>query len=146
METGSRIRLILWKAHKAVEAVDLASIAATGLGLSDFAVLEALLHKGPLPVNIIGDKVLLTSGSISSAVDRLARKQLVKRKQDTSDGRVFHVHLTAEGRKLIETAFSDHEKNLESVAAILNGQERKELIRLLKKLGSHAKKIKIKCN
>jgi MarR family 2-MHQ and catechol resistance regulon transcriptional repressor len=146
METGSRIRLILWKAHKAVEAVDRASIASTGLGLSDFAVLEALFHKGPLPVNVIGDKVLLTSGSISSAVDRLERRQLVERKQDSGDGRVFHVHLTAKGKKLIKTAFSSHKKNLDSVATSLNGPERSELVRLLKKLGIHAKKVKIKSN
>lgn len=112
METGPRIRLILWKAHKAVEAVDRAGIASTGLGLSGFAVLEALRHKGPLPVNVIGDKVLLTSGAISSAVDRLERRQLVERKRDSGDRRVFHVHLTATGKKLIKKAFCRHKKTL----------------------------------
>jgi len=135
---GPHIRLVLWKAHKAVEAVDKASIEATGLGLSDFAVLEALLHKGPLPVNIIGKKVLLTSGSISTAVDRLSRKGLVQRRRDPEDRRVFQVHLTESGRRVIEAAYAGHSRNLEAVADVLTANERSTLIRLLKKLGRHA--------
>ncbi len=135
---GPHIRLLLWKAHKAVETIDKASIAATGLGLSDFAVLEAILHKGPMPVNTIGKKVLLTSGSISTAVDRLTQKGLVRRGRDPSDGRVFLVHLTGRGREMIEEAFGRHSQNLESVAGVLDPEERKTLVRLLKKLGRHA--------
>jgi len=56
METGSHIRLVLWKSNKAVEKVDKESIAQTGLGLSDFSIMEPLLHKGPLPINQIGEK------------------------------------------------------------------------------------------
>ena len=79
MQTGSHIRLVLWKAAKAVEKVDRESIDRTGLGLSDFTILEALLHKGPLTINQIGQKVLLTSGSMTAAVNRLERKGLVQR-------------------------------------------------------------------
>jgi len=139
METnGPHIRLVLWKAHKAVETVDKASIAATGLCLSDFAVLEATLHKGPMPVNTIGKKVLLTSGSISTAVDRLAKKGLVQRLQDPSDGRVYLVHLTGEGRRMIEEAYRMHSRNLERATDVLDDEERKTLVVLLKKLGRHA--------
>ncbi|MGD8368299.1 MAG: MarR family transcriptional regulator [Desulfobacterales bacterium] len=135
---GPHIRLLLWKANKAVETIDKASIAATGLGLSDFAVLEALLHKGPLPVNTIGKKVLLTSGSISTAVNRLANKGLVRRRRDPADGRVFLVHLTERGRMMIEKAYRRHSRNLEATAGVLDPEERKTLVRLLKKLGRHA--------
>src|SRR5258708_26039380 len=76
---GVHVRLILWKAERAMEAVDRRSIEKLGLGLSDFAVLEMLLHKGPQPVNTIGAKVLLTSGSITAAVDRLEARGLVRR-------------------------------------------------------------------
>jgi MarR family 2-MHQ and catechol resistance regulon transcriptional repressor len=138
METGAHIRLVLWKAHKAVEALDRASIAATGLGWSDFAVLEALLHKGPLPVNTLGKKVLLTSGSITTAVDRLEAQRLVLRKQDPDDGRVFHVHLTARGRRLIRGAFEAHAKRLDRLAGALSPSERIVLVHLLKKLGKRA--------
>jgi MarR family 2-MHQ and catechol resistance regulon transcriptional repressor len=138
MENGSHIRLVLWKAYKAVESVDRMSIAATGLCLSDFAVLELLLHKGPQPVSVIGEKVLLTSGSITAAIDRLQRKGYVRRRRDPNDGRVFRVRLTVEGRKLIEKAYAEHAGNLDQVAGVLTPSERGELVRLAKKLGYHA--------
>ena len=94
METGAHIRLILWRAAKVVEKVDGASIAGTGLGPTDFAIMEALLHKGPLPINVIGEKVLLTSGSMTAAINRLEKSALVKCIQDPADGRCFYVHLT----------------------------------------------------
>jgi MarR family transcriptional regulator, 2-MHQ and catechol-resistance regulon repressor len=138
METGSRIRLILWKAAKAVEKVDRASIAETELGLTDFAILEALLHKGPLTINAIGEKVLLTSGSMTAAINRLKKKGWVRRVQDPADGRCVHVHLTEDGRRIIEKAYALHQKNLERVAEVLNPDERDELVRLLKQIGVHA--------
>ena len=141
MATGSHIRLVLWKAAKAIEEVDKASIAQTGLGLSDFTIMEALLHKGPLPINQIGEKVLLTSGSMTAAVNRLERKGLVTRTQDPSDGRCFYVHLTKKGRQTIKTAYADHEKNLEKIAGVLSDSERKELARLLKKIGLFAESL-----
>ena len=143
METGPHIRLVLWKAAKAVKKVDKASIAQTGLGLSDFAIMEALLHKGPLPINQIGEKVLLTSGSMTAAINRLEKGGLVKRVQNPSDGRYFHVHLTKSGRKIIKEAYCNHRLNLEKIAEILTKGERKELVRLLKKIGIHADKLVI---
>ena len=143
MGTGPHIRLVLWKAAKAVEKVDKTSIAQTGLGLSDFAIMEALLHKGPLPINQIGEKVLLTSGSMTAAINRLEKVGLVKRVQDHSDGRYFYVHLTKSGRKVIKEAYRNHQLNLEKIAEILTNEERKELVRLLKKIGLHADKLVI---
>jgi MarR family 2-MHQ and catechol resistance regulon transcriptional repressor len=141
MEDAPHIRLVLWKAAKAIERVDRASIAGTGLHLSDFQIMEVLLHKGPLPINAIGEKVLLTSGSMTAAADRLEKKGLVLRVQDPSDGRCFHVHLTREGLRVIQKAYAEHSKNLESIADGLTPEERDELTRLLKKIGLHAEKI-----
>ena len=141
MATGPHIRLVLWKAAKAVEKVDRASIAQTGHVLSDFTIMEALLHKGPLPINRIGEKVLLTSGSMTAAIDRMENKGLVKRIQDPSDGRFFYVHLTKKGRKRIRTEYAKHEKNLEKIASVLSEEERNELIRLLKKIGFFAESL-----
>jgi len=143
METGPHIRLVLWKAAKAVKKVDKASIAQTGLGLSDFVIMEALLHKGPLPINQIGEKVLLTSGSMTAAINRLEKVGLVKRIQDQSDGRYFFVHLTKSGRKIIKEAYYNHRLNLEKITEILTNKERKELVRLLKKIGFHAENMAI---
>jgi MarR family 2-MHQ and catechol resistance regulon transcriptional repressor len=141
MASGPHIRLVLWKAAKAVEKVDRASIAQTGLGLSDFTIMEALLHKGPLPINRIGEKVLLTSGSMTAAVNRLESKGLVTRIQDPSDGRCCYVHLTKKGRQMIQAAYAEHEKNLEKIASVLSDNERKELVRLLKKIGLFAESL-----
>ena len=141
MESGSHIRLVLWKAAKAVEKVDKASIGQTGLGLSEFAIMEALLHKGPLPINQIGQKVLLTSGSMTAAINRMENRGLVKRIQDPSDARCYYVHLTKEGRGAIKDAYAKHEVNLEKIASVLSGKERSELVRLLKKIGFFAEKL-----
>jgi MarR family 2-MHQ and catechol resistance regulon transcriptional repressor len=142
MQSGSHIRLVLWKAAKAVEKVDQASIAQTGLGFSDFAILEALLHKGPLLINQIGEKVFLTSGSMTAAVNRLENKGLLKRIQDPSDGRCFSLHLTEKGRKTIKEAYAQHALNLEKIAGVLTESERSELVRLLKKIGLFAETLK----
>lgn len=140
MQTAPHIRLVLWKAAKAIERVDRASISETGLLLSDFAIMEVLLHKGPLPINTIGDKVLLTSGSMTAAVNRLQNQGYVTRTKDPTDGRCFLVRLTESGRHVIGQAFQRHAQNLERVADVLTDPERHELVRLLKKIGQSAER------
>jgi MarR family transcriptional regulator, 2-MHQ and catechol-resistance regulon repressor len=137
--SGVHVFLVLWKAARAVEAYAENSISQLEMCGSDFAVLEALLHKGPLAVNEIGKKVLLTSGSITVAVDRLEDKGLVERRAHGTDRRAKVVHLTKEGRRVITHAYSDHAADLERLAsASLTKQERKTLIRLLKQIGYEA--------
>jgi MarR family 2-MHQ and catechol resistance regulon transcriptional repressor len=137
--SGVHVFLVLWKAARAVQAYAEKSITDLEIGGSDFAVLEALLHKGPLPVNEIGKKVLLTSGSITVAVDRLEKKGLVERRAHGTDRRARIVHLTKEGRKLITRAYTQHAEDLERlVSASLIPREREILIRLLKKIGYQA--------
>lgn len=105
---------------------------------SDFGVLEALLHKGPLPVSALGAKVLLTSGSITTAVDRLERRGWVKRRNDANDRRARVVYLTDSGRRLIRKAFADHEQAMEQTVSALALGERRVLVNLLRKLGRSA--------
>jgi MarR family 2-MHQ and catechol resistance regulon transcriptional repressor len=142
METGTHIRLVFGRAAKAIEKVDRESIADAGLNFSDFSIMEALLHKGPMPINTIGEKVLLTSGSMTAAANRLEEKGFITRIQDPSDGRCFYLHLTKRGRRLITNVFDKHSQNLEKIAAVLNPQERSELVRMLKKIGLHAQNLK----
>ena len=138
-ESGVHVFLVLWKAARAVESYAQKSVIDLEIHGSDFAGLEALLHKGPLPVNEIGKKVLLTSGSITVAVDRLEKKGLVERRAHGSDRRARIVHLTKEGRKLITRAYTQHAADLERLAsASLTPTERSTLIRLLKKIGYRA--------
>src|SRR6478609_5049977 len=112
-ELSTHLWLVLFKAHQAIRTLDEQSIATSGLCFSDFAVLEVLLHKGALPVNTIGEKILLTSGSITTAIDRLEKKKLVERQASSSDKRVRLVHLTQSGRELIESFFEKHQESLE---------------------------------
>ena len=138
-ETGVHVFLVLWKASSAVQAFAEKSIAGLEMGMSDFAVLEALLHKGSLPVNEIGKKVQLTSGSITTAIDRLETKELVERRAHGSDRRARIVYLTKDGRKLITRAYARHADDLERLtSASLTLAERSTLIRLLKKIGYEA--------
>jgi MarR family 2-MHQ and catechol resistance regulon transcriptional repressor len=129
---------VLSRAAHAIEQNAFASVLGLGLGLSEFAVLEVLLHKGPLPVNVIGKKVLLTSGSITVAIDRLESKNLVRRTADPQDRRARIVHLTEAGKRLIKDGFQRHEIDMEETLSVLSAGERKELVRLLKKAGMWA--------
>src|SRR5882724_5417318 len=97
--SGVHVFLVLWKAASAVQAYAEKSISKLELCASDFAVLEAVLHKGPLPINEIGKKVQLTSGSITVAVDRLETKGFVERRAHGTDRRARIVHLTKAGEK-----------------------------------------------
>jgi len=136
--SGVHVWLVLMKAFQGLMPHAAKSIEETQLGDSDFRVLEALLHKGPLPVNSLGPKVWLTPGSISVAVDRLVKKGLVSRKDHPGDRRVRQVELTAKGRALITRGFREHAAAMETVVSVLSKNERRTLLRLLKKLGKHA--------
>jgi MarR family transcriptional regulator, 2-MHQ and catechol-resistance regulon repressor len=136
--TGTHVWLVLWKAARAIEQNAMSSVAGLGLGLSDFAVLEALLHKGPQRVNTIGKRILLTSGSITTAIDRLESRKLVHRTPHPEDQRARLVQLTDKGKRLIQCAFRQHAVDMEETMAVLTPSERLELIRLLKKVGIFA--------
>ncbi|SRR5258706_2502191 len=138
--SAAHLWLVLWKATRAVEAHAHKSLESQPICPSDFAVLEALLHKGPLPVNTIGRKVLLTSGSITTAVDRLEGQGLVERRAHATDRRARVVHLTSEGKRLIRGLFAEHERDMERASSALSPAERGTLIRLLRKLGLHAER------
>src|SRR6201987_2462453 len=130
--------LVMMKAMRALTRYAAAGIEETGLGLSDFAVLEVLLNKGPLSVNTIGPIVDLTPGSISVAVDRLFAKGLVTRVESTEDRRVRIVALTPRGREIIVSAFRKHSGQMKRVFSELSPEELHGLEAALKKVGKRA--------
>jgi MarR family 2-MHQ and catechol resistance regulon transcriptional repressor len=136
--SGVHLWLILMKAHQALEKHALRSIEATGLCFSDFTALEALLHKGAMPINALGEKLSLTSGALTAVVDRLEKKGYVERRFDSADRRVRIIHLTSAGEQRIRTLFQQHSEDMEASASPLNLTERKQLLALLKKLGKEA--------
>lgn len=133
--------LVMMKAMQAITRYALANLEETGLGLSDFAVLEALLHKGPLPVNVIGPKVNLTPGSISVAVDRLVAKGLVSRAESSQDRRVRIVALTPRGKSVITPIFRAHAATMEKVFSGLSRDEMRQLEQHLKRIGKQAESL-----
>lgn len=134
-EAGVHLWLVLWKATKEVERLARRSVRATGLCLSDFGVLEALLHKGPLPVSALQKKVLLSSGSMTAAVDRLELRGWVERTFDPTDRRARIVRLTRAGSKLIRKLFREHARDLENAFSALDRPEKEALADLLRKFG-----------
>ena len=126
------------RSHRALSLLAAASIAKVGLCLTDFAALEALLHKGPLTITEIQGKVPLAIGSMTAAVDRLEKKSLIMRTPAAGDRRAKVLKLTPEGRRIVEKAFSRHAAELESGMAVLNASEKRQIHVLLKKLGLFA--------
>jgi MarR family 2-MHQ and catechol resistance regulon transcriptional repressor len=133
--TAAKVWVVLARAHGAMAAFVERQIAAEELCLSDFMVLEALLHKGPLTMSAIGEKVLLANASMTSAIDRLEKKGLAIRKNSSEDRRIRLVELTARGKKLISEIYRRHERALESLMSEVSATERAALYRGLKKVG-----------
>jgi MarR family 2-MHQ and catechol resistance regulon transcriptional repressor len=138
IQGADHVWLVMIKAMRALTRYAAAGIQDTGLGDSDFRVLEVLLHKGPLPVNTIGPIVDLTPGSISIAVDRLVAKGLVSRVESTQDRRVRIVALSARGKDLIASAFRKHAGQMKRVFSELSPEEFRVLETALKKVGKRA--------
>jgi MarR family 2-MHQ and catechol resistance regulon transcriptional repressor len=132
--------MVVMRSHRALALLAEESIAKVGLCRADFAALEALLHKGPLTISEIQDKVLLASGSMTAAVDRLEKLGLVVRKTSPRDRRARVLELTAEGRRLAASCFEKHAKDLEALMSALSEKEKEQAYRSLKKLGLLAAK------
>src|SRR5437870_8546052 len=136
--SGTHLCLVMMKAHRTLERLATHSIESSEVGLSDFAVMEMLLNKGPQPVNEIGRRIELTSGAITTAVDRLESRGLVRREAHPSDRRARIVRLTAAGEKQASKVFLIHKAAMDLAASGLSKTERATLIELLKKLGTSA--------
>lgn len=110
-------------------------LAAVDLTVSQFGVLEALYHLGPLMQGEIAKKILRTSGNLTMVVDNLQKRGLVTRRQKPGDRRAFEIHLTDRGLRLIGEYFPDHAARISEEMSVLSSDEQDELARLCKKLG-----------
>ena len=137
--TGPKLWVILARAHGALAEYVEHCIAAEGLCLSDFMVLEVLLHKGPMAISSIGEKVLLANASMTAAVDRLEKMGWVVRQNSATDRRSKIVVLTPDGETFIAALYARHARDIEAVTSVLSQREQDQLRTLLKKLGVAAK-------
>jgi MarR family transcriptional regulator, 2-MHQ and catechol-resistance regulon repressor len=136
-ETNQSLKLfiVLSRAYKAINEQVNKLIQSKGLNPTEFAVLELLYHKGDQPLQQIGGKILLASGSITYVVDKLEEKGLLRRNACPKDRRVTHAQITEDGKKFIDDIFPDHEARIHELMSSLTKDEKETAIELIKKLG-----------
>ncbi|TMF47475.1 MAG: MarR family transcriptional regulator [Chloroflexi bacterium] len=134
-EAALDLFVVLSRAYNWVNAHATRDIRCHGLNPTEFGILELLYHKGPLPLQQIGEKVLISSGNITYAVDKLEQKKLLERKPSPRDRRVIFAELTPQGRELMGAIFPPHAEKIRAAVTGLTLEEQVEAIRLLKKLG-----------
>lgn len=134
-EAALRLWVILSRTLRSIEAQLSRQTEARGLSLTEFAVLEVLLHKGRLPIGEIGERVLLSSGSMTYVVDKLEKRGLLGRRPCPDDRRVLHAALTSEGRALIEDVFDEHAGLIRDLMGDLTPAQLHETADRLKRVG-----------
>lgn len=138
--TALKLWVVLARAHRAVADHARRDIERHGLGMTEFAVLEVLHHRGPLPLGAIGERILLTSGSTTYVADKLEERGLLSRRACDQDRRVVYAELTTAGREVIERIFPAHAEAIRDAVAGLSPAEQRRATELLKRLGLAARK------
>ncbi|MCK2157708.1 MULTISPECIES: MarR family transcriptional regulator [Exiguobacterium] len=129
---------VMVRAVDALHEVIKQDVAKSGLNPTDFSVLELLYHKGRQPIQLIGKKVLITSGSITYVIDKLEKKNYVVRKACPEDRRVTFAELTTDGQNLMDTIFPEHEQAINQVFQGIDQAEIELFIKTAKKIGYQA--------
>ncbi len=133
-ERALNVQITLQRAADAVQK-NCRTFRAEGLTASQFGTLDALYHLGPMHQNKISEKNLKTEANMTTVIDNLEERDLVKRKQDPEDRRCHLVCLTENGRELFESIFPEHVERVVDAVDALTADEQETLIRLCKKLG-----------
>ena len=126
------------KLERAAQAVDVrinAHLHDHNLTTSQFGVLEAIYHLGPMQVGQLGQKILKSSGNMTLVIDNLVKRGLVQRQRRTDDRRCIDIHLTAAGKTLIADIWPGHLAGVVNAFAVLSADEQATLAALCRKLG-----------
>lgn len=138
---GMAVWIGVVRTHAAVDRFGRLCLAPLGLSLTDFVVLESLMNVGPMTPSQLSERVGLTRGSITSAVDRLCGKGLVRREPNEGDGRSSLIKLTASGAQAIESAWKNHSEEVGQVInSALSPEESAVLLKLLGRVRRAAKR------
>ena len=132
-DLGAFVKLM--RAAESVSADVHSWLSEPGLTISQFGVLEALYHLGPLCQKELAEKILKSTGNMTLVIGNLEKRGLLTRKRNEKDGRYFVISLTTEGRELIRKTFPDHIRRVSRRMSFLTADEVKELSRLCRKLG-----------
>lgn len=136
-----KLYIVLSRANKAINEVTNQFFQQHGLNPTEFAVLELLYHKGSQPLQQIGNKILLASGSITYVIDKLEKRGYLNRVSCPSDRRVTFAEITQSGADFMKKLFPEHEENLHELLSVLTPEEKDTAIELLKKLGLSIKDL-----
>lgn len=136
-----KLFIVLSRAHKAISEQTNTFFQQQGVNPTEFAVLELLYHKGRQPLQKIGGKILLASGSITYVIDKLEKRGYITRENCPTDRRVTYAVISEEGEKFMASIFPEHENNLHELTSSLSNEEKDEAIELLKKLGLSIKDL-----
>jgi len=130
-----KLFVVLSKAYKSLMDQAVKDMKSHGLSSAEFMVLEVLYHRTRIPLQQIGEKILVTSGSITYNIDKLENKGLLKRVPCSEDRRVTYAEITEAGRKLFDEIFPRHVSSIHGLMGGLNTAEKDMAIDMLKKLG-----------
>lgn len=136
-----KLFIVLSRAHKAISEATNQFIQKNGLNPTEFAVLELLYHKGRQPLQKIGNKILIASGSITYVVDKLEKRNFIERISCPNDRRVTFAEITELGSEFMDKLFPEHEQNLHELLEALSPEEKETAIDLLKKIGLSIKDL-----
>ncbi|MCQ2010160.1 MarR family transcriptional regulator [Sporolactobacillus sp. STSJ-5] len=135
-----KLFVVLSRAMQTIAKRDEDNIKKYGLNPTEFAVLELLDHKGAQPIQKIGERILLASSSITYVVDKLEKKNFIKRKPCPEDRRVTFAEITPQGKEFMDDLFPKHKKAIHELFSGVTDEEKHQLIDHLKKLGRYAEK------
>ncbi|MCD1260359.1 MarR family transcriptional regulator [Paenibacillus athensensis] len=135
-----KLLVVLSKAYKTIFDLSIKNMKQHGLSPSEFMILEVLYNKGRYPLQQIGEKILITSGSVTYNIDKLANKQLIRRVPCEADRRIIYAELTDEGRRLFDRVFPLHAEVMTEVLQGLSLDEKLQATELLKRLGKGAER------
>ncbi|MHB1313335.1 MAG: MarR family winged helix-turn-helix transcriptional regulator [Gemmatimonadaceae bacterium] len=133
--TALKLYTVLSRAQRAIGERTQADLEQHGISITEFAIMEALFHKGPLLLGEVQRKILVSSGGITFLVDKLTDRGFVERKMCPSDRRARYASLTRKGEALMKEIFPRHAAAIREAMSGLSPAEQKEATVLLKRLG-----------
>jgi AraC-like DNA-binding protein/DNA-binding MarR family transcriptional regulator len=135
----AKLVIVLGRAYRSLVGFLEGGLALQGISAADFAIMEALLHKGPLAASVIATKIaLVPNAAVKLAIGRLVRRGLIRRQTSRSGSATEVVELTPEGRKQITGIYEKHEREIQAVLGVLSSREQKQLREFLRRIGLQA--------
>ena len=142
-ERALKLFIVLSRASKVLHEETNRLITAKGLNPTEFAVLELLYHKGKQPIQKIGEKILMRSGSMTYVINKLESNGYLQREINSNDKRVTYVEITDQGTRLMDSLFPGHAENIHELLSVLSNEEQEQATEILQKLGVSIRNLSV---